>query len=64
MQVNDKIMNQLLAQPAVAKHVAKMTPDELDFFKKMLVKTKVYAKYVAELNFEKLRRKTKRGKRK
>ena len=43
-----KIMQELLDQPEVQINVKKMTEAELAFFKEMLVKTGIYARFVRE----------------
>jgi hypothetical protein len=48
LPVDEKIMNELLSQPDVSKHVLKMTPAELTMFKQLLVTQGTYARYVEE----------------
>jgi hypothetical protein len=47
-KVDPAIMAELLDHPAVREAVAKMTPDELKFYKELLVSQGIYAKYVKE----------------
>jgi hypothetical protein len=53
MTVDEKIMNELLSQPAVRKNVLKMTAKELEFFKQVLISQGVYAQYCKERNSKK-----------
>lgn len=46
--VDEKIMQELLDSPSVKKNVAKMTPEVLAYFKELLVKQGVYARFVQE----------------
>ena len=46
--VDEEIMNELLSKPEVRKNVMKMTPDELKYFKELLVSTGTYEKYLKE----------------
>jgi len=46
--VDPEIMAELLAQPDVAKEVAGMTPEALDWYKELLVSSGIYSRYVKE----------------
>lgn len=43
-------MAELLLQPGVREAVATMTPDELVFYKDLLISQGIYARYVKERN--------------
>lgn len=43
-----KIMGKLLEEPEVKKFVAKMTPQELDWYKELLVSQGIYGRYCQE----------------
>lgn len=45
---DEKIMNELLAQPGVKENVKKMNEETLEWFKSLLVSQGVYARYVKE----------------
>ena len=47
-KIDNEIMQKLLNEPGVKENVEKMTPDELKFYKKLLVDQGIYAKYVRE----------------
>lgn len=47
-EYDEAIMNELLSQPSIRKHVLKMKAGELKFYKQLLVSTGVYARYCAE----------------
>jgi hypothetical protein len=47
-EVNEAIMAELLHQPEVKKSVLRMTAKELEFFKTLLVKQGIYARFVRE----------------
>lgn len=46
--VDPGIMQELLDSPSVKKNVAKMTPEVLEYFKELLVRQGVYARFVLE----------------
>lgn len=48
MKINEKIMQELLDSPGVKENVAQMTPEVLTYFKGLLVKQGVYARFVQE----------------
>lgn len=50
---DDKIMQKLLDE--VGENVDKMTPDELEFYKALLVRTGIYAQFVYDQNLAKLK---------
>lgn len=52
---DDKIMSELLNEVGVAENVEKMTKDEVEMFKALLVRTGVYAQYLYDKNVEKLK---------
>jgi hypothetical protein len=54
IKVDPQIMDELLQQPGVSENVAQMTPEMLEWFKKLLVSQGVYAKFVYEKNKENL----------
>ena len=47
-EVDPAIMAELLAQPGVREQVEQMTPDELDWYKELLVSEGIYKQYVKE----------------
>lgn len=52
-EVNEAIMAELLAQPGVAERVAAMAPDELAWYRRLLVSQGIYARYVRERKLKK-----------
>lgn len=48
--VDPDIMAELLEQPDVALFVEQMTPDELEWYKALLVSEGIYDRYVRERN--------------
>jgi hypothetical protein len=47
-EVDEKIMAELLKQKGVREHVKNMTPDELAFYRELLVSQGIYARYLKE----------------
>lgn len=47
-EVDARIMAELLAQDGVREHVEAMTPEELEWYKDLLVSQGIYATYVKE----------------
>jgi hypothetical protein len=45
---NPEIMRELLDQESVKEYVDKMTPEELAFYKELLVSQGIYARYAKE----------------
>ena len=43
-----KIMEELLGQPSISKYVVGMKPETLDWYKFLLVREGVYARYVKQ----------------
>jgi hypothetical protein len=41
-------MNELLARPEIKKKIAKMTPEMVEWFKKLLVSQGIYTQYCRE----------------
>lgn len=48
IEVDPKIMEELLNKPDIKEHVEKMTPATLAWYKVMLVQQGIYQKYVEE----------------
>lgn len=47
-QVDPEIMAELLRQPEIAKEIAGMPPDVVDYYKELLVSQGIYDRYVQE----------------
>lgn len=47
-KVDEAIMSELLTQPGIKEQVSQMTPEMLEWFKDLLVKQGIYARYVKE----------------
>lgn len=50
MNIDEQIMTELLSQPEIFENVSKMTEKELEFFREMLIKQGIYARYCQERN--------------
>lgn len=48
IKVDPAIMAELLEQPDVKEHVAQMSPEQLTWYKDLLVSQGIYARYVKE----------------
>ena len=48
IRIDDAIMEELLNEPSVRKHVLKMRPAELVMFKQLLVAQGTYGRYAEE----------------
>ena len=48
VKVNPEIMQALLDEPGVKEHVERMTQDELELYKKLLVSQGIYSQYAKE----------------
>jgi hypothetical protein len=48
VKVDPEIMQELLDEPGVREHVEKMTAQELEFYKRLLVRQGIYAQYLKE----------------
>ena len=48
MEVDEKIMAELLEQPEIKRETAKMTPEMLAWYKDLLVSEGIYTRYVKE----------------
>lgn len=48
IKVDPEIMQSLLDEPEVRKHVERMTQGELELYKKLLVSQGIYSQYVKE----------------
>lgn len=46
--VDETIMQELLDQPGIRENVARMTPETLDWYKRLLVERGIYSRYVEE----------------
>ena len=47
-RVDPQVMQELLERPGIQEFVAKMTPEELAWYKDLLVKQGIYARYGRE----------------
>jgi hypothetical protein len=54
-EYDQKIMDELLAEPGVAEKVAVMTAGELDLYKTLIVNQGIYRRYVYERQKKQLR---------
>jgi hypothetical protein len=61
VKVDPKLMQALLDSPGVKENVVKMTPEELAWFKELLVKQGIYQRFVLENQKEELKRAWTRG---
>lgn len=50
LKINKQIIDEICNQPSVKKSYDQMTDDEKKYFRKMLVTTGIYQKYLAERN--------------